>query len=132
MQLSLDLNIKNEIPEILLSNKKPLNLDFLPDNCVIVDIETTGFSPQNDSIIEICALKMVNNEIVIMHLHSDNVVIRVSIVPEEINVDGGTLSIEYKSFCLNIDNIDYIEHIKEEYDTYYVKSGDIKIYFDFV
>ena len=64
MQLSLDLNIKNEIPEILLSNKKPLNLDFLPDNCVIVDIETTGFSPQNDSIIEICALKMVNNEIV--------------------------------------------------------------------
>ena len=74
---------------------------------------------------------MVNNEIVTMHLHSDNVVIRVSIVPEEINVDVG-ISIEYKSFCLNIDNIDYIEHIEEEYDTYYVKSGDIKIYFDFV
>lgn len=64
MQLSLDLNIKNEIPKILLSNKKPIMLDFLPDDCVIVDIETTGFSAQNDSIIEICALKVVENKVV--------------------------------------------------------------------
>lgn len=75
---------------------------------------------------------MVNNEIITIHLHSNNVVMRVSIIPEEINIDGDTLSIECRSYCLNIDNIDYIEHIEEEYDTYYVKSGDIKIYFDFV
>ncbi len=64
MQLSFDLNIENEIPKILLSDKKPSMLDFLPENCVVVDIETTGFSAENDSIIEICALKVVNNKVV--------------------------------------------------------------------
>ncbi len=64
MQLSLDLNIKNETPEIFLSNKKPLMLDVLPDNCIIADIETTGFSAEKDSIIEICALRVVENKVV--------------------------------------------------------------------
>ncbi|MCR4923640.1 MAG: PolC-type DNA polymerase III [Lachnospiraceae bacterium] len=33
------------------------------DSCVVFDIETTGFSPVNDSIIEIGAVKVVNGEI---------------------------------------------------------------------
>ncbi len=34
-----------------------------PENCVIVDIETTGLNPLYDSIIEISALKIKNGEI---------------------------------------------------------------------
>ena len=34
------------------------------DNFVIVDLETTGLSPQNSEIIEIGAIKVVNNEVV--------------------------------------------------------------------
>ena len=36
----------------------------LCDDYVLVDIETTGFSPQFDDIIEIGALKVVNNQII--------------------------------------------------------------------
>ncbi len=34
------------------------------DNFVIVDLETTGLSPKNGEIIEIGAIKVVNNEVV--------------------------------------------------------------------
>lgn len=40
------------------------NLLELCDDYVLVDIETTGFSPQYDDIIEIGALKVVNNQII--------------------------------------------------------------------
>ena len=47
-------------------NKRPYKgasiIDF-PDNYVIVDIETTGLSSEYDSIIEISAIKIRNNEI---------------------------------------------------------------------
>ncbi len=36
----------------------------LPADCVVVDIETTGFSAYNDSIIEIAALKIKDGEII--------------------------------------------------------------------
>jgi len=38
-------------------------LEFI-DDFVVVDIETTGFSPQHDLIIEIAAIKIKNNQIV--------------------------------------------------------------------
>lgn len=45
-------------------SKEPKALDYLPDDCIIADIETTGFSASYDSIIEICALKVENNVVV--------------------------------------------------------------------
>lgn len=39
-------------------------LNVFVDNYTIVDLETTGFSPKNDRIIEIGALKVRNNKIV--------------------------------------------------------------------
>ena len=35
-----------------------------PENYVVLDIETTGFSAENDEIIELSALRVVDNEIV--------------------------------------------------------------------
>ena len=40
------------------------NLTKFIDDYVLVDIETTGFSPINDEIIEIGAIKVENNKIV--------------------------------------------------------------------
>lgn len=64
MQLNFDLQEKDDTPEILLNTEKePSLLQNLPDDCVIVDIETTGLSPVNDSIIEISALKIKNGKV---------------------------------------------------------------------
>lgn len=42
---------------------KGTNLLIFPDNYVIIDIETTGFNPKVDEIIEIGAVKVCNNQI---------------------------------------------------------------------
>lgn len=43
---------------------KGKSLDYLVDDYVLVDIETTGLSPQRDDIIEIGAIKVKNNEVI--------------------------------------------------------------------
>ena len=43
---------------------KGKSLDTLVDDYVLVDIETTGLSPQKDDIIEIGAIRVQNNKIV--------------------------------------------------------------------
>lgn len=43
---------------------KGKSLDNLVDDYVLVDIETTGLSPQRDDIIEIGAIKVKNNEVI--------------------------------------------------------------------
>ena len=42
---------------------RDISLEFFPKSYVVLDIETTGFSPQNNEIIELSALKIVNGEI---------------------------------------------------------------------
>lgn len=42
----------------------PSNLFDFPDNYVVIDIETTGLSPEYCEIIELAAIKINNNEIV--------------------------------------------------------------------
>ncbi len=48
--------------ELIIS--KPKKLKYLPNNCIIADIETTGLNPVYESIIEISALKIVENNVV--------------------------------------------------------------------
>ncbi len=43
---------------------KGKSLDFMVDDYVLVDIETTGLSPQRDDIIEIGAIKVKDNKVV--------------------------------------------------------------------
>lgn len=42
---------------------KDLSLNVYPKNYVVVDIETTGLSPNRNEIIEISAIKVINGEI---------------------------------------------------------------------
>ena len=44
--------------------KRDLSLKQFPQDYVVFDIETTGFSPQNDEIIELSAIKVKDCEIV--------------------------------------------------------------------
>lgn len=70
-------------------------IEFL-DNYVVVDIETTGFSPVANEIIEIGALKVVNNEVidefnVLIKIESkipDNIVRLTGITDELLNDSG--------------------------------------------
>ena len=59
-QIRFDIlgNIQKEKKE------KGENLNKFVDDYVLVDIETTGFSPVKDNIIEIGAIKVKNNEII--------------------------------------------------------------------
>lgn len=45
-------------------NEKGNSLLAFPDDYVVVDLETTGYSPLYDNIIEMCALRIRNNKIV--------------------------------------------------------------------
>ena len=48
---------------ILNKKEKGDGLFAFPDTYVVIDIETTGLSPNNCEIIELSALKVENNEI---------------------------------------------------------------------
>ena len=47
-----------------MSRNKGNSLEIFPSSFVIVDIETTGFSPVNDKIIEFAGIKVINNRLV--------------------------------------------------------------------
>lgn len=65
MQLNLNFENSPEIPLNLINfDNKPRELDRLPAECVITDIETTGLNPARDSIIEISAIKIQDDKIV--------------------------------------------------------------------
>ena len=39
-----------------------LRTNELPDDYVVFDIETSGLNPKKDKIIEICAIKYIDNK----------------------------------------------------------------------
>ena len=57
MSISFEIMIgkKNENPK---REKKGKSLIDYPDNYVVLDIETTGLSPEYDSIIEVAIMKI--------------------------------------------------------------------------
>lgn len=58
MQINLNLGEEIEIPKPPVKKKRGRQIDFCPDNCTIVDIETTGLAPYRDEIIEISAIRV--------------------------------------------------------------------------
>ena len=63
MQLSFNLDTKDDTPIILLNQtKKPVELKEIPDSYIVTDVETTGLNPYHDIIIELCALKIIENK----------------------------------------------------------------------
>lgn len=65
--ITKNINSKNSMPQnsnLRNPNQKAKNLLNFVDDYVLVDIETTGLSPINDDIIEIGAIKVVQNKIV--------------------------------------------------------------------
>lgn len=63
LNLSFEENIEPLKPPAVKKSRGKF-LQFLPDNCVIVDIETTGLTPRFNEIIEISAIKVQNNKAV--------------------------------------------------------------------
>lgn len=58
------LGITNDRKVEIDRKEKGNSLLFFPTDYTIVDLETTGYSPLYDSILEMCALKVRNNEII--------------------------------------------------------------------
>lgn len=79
---------------------------------------------------------MENNEPVALHLHTgkEKVTVRITIIPEEVNINENEFYIEYKSFHFMVDHgLDYIKYInKYGYDSFYIEIDDTKIFIDFI
>lgn len=73
---------------------------------------------------------------VTLHLRTgkEKVIVRITIIPEEVIISENEFYLEYKSFILNVEHkIDYIKYVDEyEYDCFYVKIDDTEIFFDFI
>lgn len=89
-------------------------------------------SQLNNKLVE-C---MKNNEPVSLHLHTgkEKVTVRITIIPEEVNINENEFYIEYKSFHFMVNHgLDYIEYVdKYDYDSFYVEIDDTRMFFDFI
>lgn len=94
------------------------------------EVKENLISQLNKKLIE-C---MENNKSVSVHLHTDKVITRITIVPEVVDVKENELCLEYKSFYfISKHKIDYIEYVEDyDYDCYYVKIGNTEMFFDFI
>lgn len=79
---------------------------------------------------------MENNEPVALHLYTgkEKVTVRITIIPEEVNINENEFYIEYKSFHFMVDHgLDYIKYInKYGYDSFYIEIDDTKMFIDFI
>ena len=62
--LEIKINFGNTSVEATNRNEKGKSLIEFPNEYVVIDIETTGLSPEYDSIIELSALKVKDNNVV--------------------------------------------------------------------
>ena len=96
---------------------KGTNLLIFPDNYVIIDIETTGFNPKIDEIIEIGAVKVCNNKIssvfqsLIRHKNLINAYItNLTGITNDMLIDASPIGVVLESFISFIDNSILIGH----------------------
>lgn len=79
---------------------------------------------------------MENNEPVALHLHTgkENVIVRITIVPEVVILNENEFYLEYKSFVFNVKyGVKHIKIIeKYDYDSFYIEIDDTKMFIDFI
>ena len=92
--------------------QKSKNLMKFVDDYVLVDIETTGLSPINDDIIEIGAIKVINNKIV--DKYSQLIQINKSLSPFITNLTGITNSMLKLGKEPNIVFNEFVNFVGEE------------------
>lgn len=99
----------------------------------------TGYSKKDQkNLLSRLNEKLINcinkNEPVAIHLHTGKVIIRITIVPDEIDISENSFSIVYKSFYLDTEHgADHIEYVDNyEYESYYVRVNETEIFFDFI
>lgn len=65
--IGIEVKLPSSVPEPIPENEYPIPVEFMNpyfDSFIAFDLETTGFSPEKDSIIEIGAIKVVNGEVI--------------------------------------------------------------------
>ena len=92
--------------------QKSKNLMKFVDDYVLVDIETTGLSPINDDIIEIGAIKVINNKIV--DKYSQLIQINKSLSPFITNLTGITNNMLKSGKEPNIVFNEFVNFVGEE------------------
>ena len=71
------------------------------------------------------------NQFVNIHINVGNVIVRNSIIPEEVIIEEESITINSKSFSLCIDNLENIEY-EEEFESFCLYVSNDEIYFDFM
>lgn len=66
LEIRISIGEESDFPEKLTAadRKKGKNIIEFPNDYIVIDTETTGLSPYYDSIIEVSALKIHNNEVI--------------------------------------------------------------------
>lgn len=110
--LEKENNIIQNKSQIKNNLQKSKNLMKFVDDYVLVDIETTGLSPINDDIIEIGAIKVINNKIV--DKYSQLIQINKSLSPFITNLTGITNNMLKSGKEPNIVFNEFVNFVGEE------------------
>ena len=110
--LEKENNIIQNKSKIKNNLQKSKNLMKFVDDYVLVDIETTGLSPINDDIIEIGAIKVINNKIV--DKYSQLIQINKSLSPFITNLTGITNNMLKSGKEPNIVFNEFVNFVGEE------------------
>ena len=102
---------------------------LLSDKCLVVDLETTGFSPTNDEIIEVGIVEVQSGEIVDVWssmVHADKpipaVVTRVHGITNDMLMLASSKAVVKKELMKRLDGCLLIEHSQSGFDTSFLRS----------
>jgi len=115
----------DDMPSIVRGRtEKNINSEF-----VVFDVETTGFSAETDSIIEIGAVRIKNMEIVDTfsafvnpQRHIPERITELTGIDDDMVKDAGTIETVVKEFCEFIGDADLVAH-NAKFDTSFLKNA---------